>query len=106
MSFRKSLLLTGFLVLGVLTPGARAQPEQAGTLGFEALACFRWDELEALYRKAEPGAPPSGFMRGRTIYPPHEALAVARGRIANTFWKGKHFFPECHTLVNQWLVGR
>jgi hypothetical protein len=45
-------------------------------------------------------------VRGRTIYPPHRALAEARGRIANTFWKGKHFFPECNTLVNQWLVGR
>ena len=42
-------------------------------------------------------------MRGRTIYNPCEALPGVRGRIANTFWKGKHFFPECQTLINQWL---
>jgi hypothetical protein len=94
------LFLPAVVALGALAPCARAQQ---GSLTASALACMSWDELEALYRGAEPGAPPVGFVRGWTIYNPHGALPAARGRIANTVWKGKHFFPECQTLVNEWL---
>jgi hypothetical protein len=105
MLFRHRRSVPACLILGALAsstfaPCARAQD---GPLSFDALACMSWDQLDALYRQAEPGSPPAGFVRGRTIYNPHGALPEARGRIANTFWKGKHFFPECDLLVNQWL---
>lgn len=70
---------------------------------FERLTCMSWDELQSLYCSAQPGHMPSGFVRGRSLFPPCEFLSGPRTKVANCLWKGKHFCPEDGTLVNQWL---
>jgi hypothetical protein len=44
---------------------------------------------------------PAGFVRGWTIYNPKDPMAKSKTRIANSVWKGKHFFPESSSLINQ-----
>jgi hypothetical protein len=70
-------------------------------LSLERLAHMSWPELEQLYRGAEPGAVPQGYLRGRAIYCPDKALSGARARVTHLLWHGKHFEGGC-TLVNQW----
>jgi hypothetical protein len=86
-------------VLGMLPAHTSAQ---TGALTFQRLTCMSWAELEAVYRAAAPGDVPVGFVRGWTTYHPCTPLAHIRTKAANRLWKGKHFFPEDSTLINQW----
>jgi hypothetical protein len=97
------LCLRGFfgaIALGLFASSAHSQ---ATTLSFEVLACASFHELESLYRQAAPGTMPTGFVRGRTVYCSHDFLAGSRARIANFFWKGKHFCDQDSSLINQFL---
>ena len=77
--------------------------DTAAPVTFERLTCMSWDELQHLYRNAPPGSVPSGFVRGKSLFNPCEALAGPRTKVANCLWKGKHFCPDDATLINQWL---
>jgi hypothetical protein len=93
-----------FASLALMVAGANAwSQDTAAPLTFERLTCMNWDELQCLYRDAQPGHMPCGFVRGRSLFPPCEFLSGARTKVANCLWKGKHFCPEDGTLVNQWL---
>jgi hypothetical protein len=86
-----------------------ASPTCAGdqpVYSLEALAHLSWDELEQIYRQAEPGCRPDGFVRGRAIYRSSDFLAGPRSRVANFFWRGKHFSSADDMLINQWRGGR
>ena len=85
---------------------AAVSQDAAPPLTFERLSCMSWHELQELYRNAAPGTLPCGFVRGRSLFNPCEALAGPRTRVANCLWKGKHFCPDDGTLVNQWLAVR
>jgi hypothetical protein len=67
----------------------------------EQLARLSWPELEQLYRQAEVGAMPQGYLRGRAIYCPDKALSGARSAVTHVLWHGKEFHADC-TLINQW----
>jgi hypothetical protein len=69
------------------------------------LARLSWAELERLYRQAEPGSVPAGYVRGRAIYCPSARLAGTRSALTRLLWHGKHFRPD-GTLVNQWTGAR
>jgi hypothetical protein len=65
------------------------------------LARLSWPELEGLYRQAEPGSVPAGYVRGRALYDRSAPLAGARSALTRVLWHGKHFRPD-GTLINQW----
>src|SRR5262245_28921219 len=91
------------LLILTVANGSASSQGTAAPLTFERLTCMTWDELQCLYRGAESGRLPCGFVRGRSLFPPCEFLSGARTKVANCLWKGKHFCPEDGTLVNQWL---
>lgn len=107
MNRRRSTVWTMGLLAGLLglprgAAGQAAQAPPPAPLTFQRLTCMSWAELETIYRSAKPGDVPVGFVRGRTLYHPCAALAHVRTNIANRLWKGKHFYPEDATLINQW----
>jgi hypothetical protein len=63
---------------------------------------MNWDDLDFIYRQAEPGRIPNGFAQGRVVYCPDAGLAKIKSRAAQLIWKGKDFCAEEGTLVNQW----
>jgi hypothetical protein len=79
-------------------------PAAAPALSLERLACMSWCELEQLYRRASPGAIPTGYLRGRAIYCPGAPLTPARSKMTQAVWHGKLFCPD-ETLVNRWCLG-
>jgi hypothetical protein len=83
------------------------QPIQAvrPALSLEQLACMNWCDLEQLYRPAEAGAIPTGYLRGRAIYCPGDLLSPARSKMTQSLWHGKHFCPSDGTLINEWKLG-
>lgn len=61
-------------------------------------------ELEALFRQAEPGAPPAGVAAGRLLYstdPRHPRPAAC---LSNALWKGKVATADGY-FINRWLGG-
>lgn len=74
-------------------------------LTLEQLASMSWCELEQIYRQANPGAVPTGYTRGRTIYCPGAFLTPARTKMTKAIWHGKLFLPEESALVNRWCLG-
>ena len=85
-------------------PTVRAGPSPAaGPLTLERLAGMGWPELEELYRGAEAGPAPDGYLRGVAIYPPGSRLAGVRSAATRALWHGKVFDGPGGTLVNQWL---
>jgi hypothetical protein len=85
-------------------PTVRAGPSPAaGPLTLERLAVIVWPELEDLYRGAEAGPVPDGYLRGVAIYPPGGRLAGVRSAATRALWHGKVFDGPGGTLVNQWL---
>jgi hypothetical protein len=61
-----------------------------------------WQELEQLYRCAEAGDVPAGFLHGKALYCPSEPFARAKSRVSGFLWQGKVFDPCDQMLVNQW----
>jgi hypothetical protein len=61
-----------------------------------------WHDLECLYRQADPGRIPDGFVPGRVVYCPDAFLGKVKAGAARLVWKGKHFSAEEQSLVNQW----
>lgn len=59
-------------------------------------------ELEALYRCAEPGPMPEGYLPGKAI--PHAGTKRAPrvSKRMGKIWKGKIFYPDDCLLENQW----
>lgn len=96
--------LVSWLFAVFVTIGASSRAEDAASpLTYERLTCMTWDELQQLYRNAQPGNVPTGFVRGKSLFNPCDKLAGPRTKVANCLWKGKHFCPDDATLVNQWL---
>jgi hypothetical protein len=83
-------------VLAAMTLRADGPPRYS----IDELACRSWNELESIYRSAAPGSAPSGFMRGRVVFPPCAVLAGPREKVSNALWQGKHFCGD--GLINQW----
>ena len=108
MAIAPLIIYPTVLVLLALTlpqPG-QARPDSLADLpacSLEQLANLPWSELERIYRGAAPGTVPSGFARGRVVYPPETPLAGIKAGTASWFWRGKHFCATESTLVNQWL---
>lgn len=96
----RSLIACAFLIVN---SGLTMAQDSSPPLSWERLACMGWGELQSLYRDAQPGSLPAGFVRGRSLFNPCEKLAGSRTKVANCLWRGKHFCPEDCTLVNQWL---
>ncbi len=67
------------------------------------LAHKSWAELECIYRDAVPGQPPCGFAAGRVVYGPESFLPKVKSGASQLVWRGKQFYPERESLVNQWL---
>ncbi len=82
-------------VFAVVTLRADERP----TYTLDDLARRPWCELEALYRSADPGPAPNGFLRGHVVYRPDDLLAGPRAKFANFTWQGKHFSDGA--LINQ-----
>jgi hypothetical protein len=82
-----------------------APPPVQPALCLEQLSAMNWCDLEQLYRQASPGAMPSGYARGRTIYCPCAPLTPMRARMSQALWHGKHFCPDEGMLINQWCLG-
>jgi hypothetical protein len=61
-----------------------------------------WNDLDSIYRQAEPGRIPNGFAQGRVVYCPDAFLGRVKSGAAQLFWKGKDFCAEEETLINQW----
>jgi len=89
-----------------------AQPASPGVVpgcathcpfSLDQLACMDWPSLEALYRQANTGSIPVGYVRGRAIYCPDQALSGAKSAVVHVLWHGKDFDCASGTLVNQWL---
>jgi hypothetical protein len=66
------------------------------------LAHMSSQDLECLYRQAEPGRIPDGFARGRVRYCPESFIADVKSAATRLLWQGKVFRAEEGTLVNQW----
>ena len=92
---------SALLALAIAGAGAYSQDAMPST--FARLTCMSWDELQNLYRNAQPGTVPAGFVRGRSLFNPCEFMSGPRTKVANCLWKGKHFCPEEGALINQWL---
>jgi hypothetical protein len=87
--------------------GAAADAPPAGLAARPALcladlARMSWPELERLYREAEAGPIPEGYLRGRAIYCPCDRLAGFRAAATGVLWHGKVFDGHSGTLINQW----
>jgi hypothetical protein len=90
----------GSLAVCMLGPSvANAEPP---ALTSARLAEMTWPELEQIYRQAQPGTVPEGYLRGRAIYCPCSKLAGVRSSVTNSLWHGKLFDSCTNTLVNQW----
>ena len=92
----------GVVVWSVLAGAAPAQEHAAAPLCLDQLAHMSWDELEQLYRQAEPGRIKEGYARGQAIYCPDERFAGTRSKITHLLWHGKHFNACESMLINQW----
>jgi hypothetical protein len=96
MRIRFGLVAFVLPIFAVMTLRADERP----TYTLDDLARRPWCELEAIYRRADPGPAPAGFMRGHVVYPPDQFLAGPREKFANFAWQGKHFSEGA--LINQW----
>jgi hypothetical protein len=92
--------ICGSLVACLLTLATAAAQEQV--LSLEQLTKLDWPQLEELYRQAEPGTVPEGYLRGRAIYGPDSKFAGTRSKVTHLLWHGKHFDSADSTLINQW----
>ena len=59
-------------------------------------------DLEALYRSAAIGCPPSGVTRGRAIVNPGSRMTVPTSKIIRVLWQGK-VFTDDGMMVNRVL---
>ncbi len=57
-------------------------------------------ELEALFRSAEVGPVPSGFVPARAIFNPGSRLTVPASRVIHVLWQGK-IFQDDGIMVNR-----
>lgn len=91
-------------------PGQSVEPAAPGTFALSAQAAYSLEqlahlsqaELECLYRNAEAGTIPAGYLHGKALYCPTEPFAGAKSRVTALLWRGKIFDPCSGTLVNQW----
>lgn len=61
-----------------------------------------WNDLDFIYRQADPGRIPNGFAHGRVVYCPDAFLGRVKSGAAQLIWKGKDFCAEEETLINHW----
>src|SRR5262249_17525968 len=71
----------------------------------ERLGSLSWCHLDHLSGRGPPGASPVGYLRSRAIYSPGAPLSLARSKVSQSLWHGKHFCPADSTLINQWCLG-
>jgi hypothetical protein len=81
-------------------------PAYPGALSLESLSRLSWEELDCLYRQAQPGRPPCGVVDGRAIYDKERKLSAVRSAGTKALWLGKDFNPEQGMLINRWRFGR
>jgi hypothetical protein len=100
-------LITSALALGWHSPvQTLGVPDCPETLSLERLSQLSWEELDCLYRRAQPGRPPCGVVEGRAIYDKARKLSAFRSAGTNALWLGKDFHPEQGMLINRWKFGK
>ncbi|MFO0863743.1 MAG: hypothetical protein U0744_03645 [Gemmataceae bacterium] len=93
------------LIASLPFASVRSAAEEPAPLTFQTLSCMTRSELEAIYRSAQPGNLPTGFVKGKTIMLPEDTFFGRRSKTANALWKGKHIDAD-GSFVNQWAIGR
>ncbi len=92
-------IATSTMILGVFfAPLLHAQDRPTYT--FDDLCQRTFHELEQIYRAADAGAKPQGFLRGHVVFRECDFLAGPRSKVANFLWLGKHVCGD--DVVNQW----
>jgi hypothetical protein len=81
-------------------------PAYSANLSLESLSQLNWEELDCLYRHAQPGRPLCGVVEGRAIYDKERKLSALRSAGTNALWLGKDFHPEQGMLINRWRFGK
>jgi hypothetical protein len=66
------------------------------------LAHKSWNDLECIYRQAEPGHIPCGLAHGQVVYRQGSFLPNVKSAATGLLWKGKVFDAGAGTLINQW----
>jgi hypothetical protein len=103
-------LVLACLNLALVSTGPGSSPdistEKGERLSLERLARLSWEELDCLYRQAQPGRPPCGVLDGRVIYDNQRKLSGLRTAGAKALWLGKEFDQEQGMLINRWRFGR
>ena len=79
---------------------AGAHPNDTMTLARLQKLCPA--ELEALFREAEVGTPPTGRLRGRLLYLNDRNLPRLKVGISNALWRGK-YADEDGYFANRWV---
>jgi len=95
MHLRSCLIAILVPILTVALSSAQERPVYT----LDDLSRRSWCELEEIYRRADPGSAPCGFLRGHVVFRPDDVLAGPRSKIVNYSWQGKHF--ENGSLINQ-----
>lgn len=72
-------------------PGGSCCPSPCPVKGMNDLVRMSRPELESLYRQAQAGPVPAGFVRGRAIFKPGSRLTVPASRVTRVLWQGKVF---------------
>ena len=83
----------------IFTIATIVAPLRADPYTLDDLARRPWCELEAIYRAADAGTAPCGFMRGHVVFRDDDFLAGPRSKLNNFAWQGKHFSDGA--LINQ-----
>lgn len=96
---RATLVALVVLALGFTTSPAFAGPPTA----MDSYVRADRATLESLYRGAQPGAVPTGFLPGRAIFDPGSKSTPRRAATTGLLWKGKVFTDGM--MVNKLAFG-
>ena len=96
-------LLAAAASAGQEDPSSLSSPNAApDALSLDRLTRMSWPELEQMYRAADAGGIPSGYLAGKAIYCPGSRLGGVRSKVTGAVWRGKVFDDSGCTLINQW----
>lgn len=93
------------LGLGPAVPMTIAEEPCGNSLTLDSLVHMSREELEALYRGANPGPIPEGYTEGRAFSRAGTCLAASSTKMTALLWHGKIFDGCSGTLQNQWCCG-
>ena len=89
------------LLVGTTAVG-QGLPTAAPVLSLDQLAQMSWPDLEQMYRAAEAGNTPEGYLAGKALYCPCDRFSGMRSKVSGAIWRGKVFDCTGCTLINQW----